>query len=419
MTPDERADAVGKAAAVAAAAGVVVSGAYRVGTLSMAVANTSGTEQYYDATDAYLSVFATDDDGISGSAADYAIDIGDIDAEALTRVAVGEVQGRREPGRHRCRQLRRHPGASRDGVRSWSGSTSRPSAPSRSRRGMSFMAGRIGEKVMGDARDHLRRRDGPGGSPDPVRFRGRAEEEGHHHRERHRARSRSTTRPPRPRTACESTGHAGLAVFRGGPVRVTCSSARATPSSRTCCRPVKRGLLVSRFHYVNGLLDTKKALFTGMTRDGTFLIEDGKITKAVKNLRFTDSMLRAFSNVEADDEEARRRAGATGAASGSITAPCCAYPGFQIHGRYRFLVSYRVRARGPSTRACSSHNLSATHRANGCRYEGSFEREEGASCTRISRRSASGSNARADSSVLFCRRSTRSSSGRATWSSGC
>ena len=59
-----------------------------------------------------------------------------------------------------------------------------------------------------------------------------------------------------------------------------------------------RGLFVRRFHYVNGLLAPKKALFTGMTRDGTFFVENGKIKYPVKNLRFTHSMLDAFSNVE-------------------------------------------------------------------------------------------------------------------------
>jgi predicted Zn-dependent protease len=50
---------------------------------------------------------------------------------------------------------------------------------------------------------------------------------------------------------------------------------------------------------VNGLLDPQTALFTGMTRDGTFLVEGGRIKQPVKNLRFTHSMLDAFSNVEA------------------------------------------------------------------------------------------------------------------------
>ncbi|MEO6527488.1 MAG: metallopeptidase TldD-related protein, partial [Gemmatimonadaceae bacterium] len=40
-------------------------------------------------------------------------------------------------------------------------------------------------------------------------------------------------------------------------------------------------------------------LFTGLTRDGTFLIENGKITKAVKNFRFNESPLFMLNNLEA------------------------------------------------------------------------------------------------------------------------
>ncbi len=60
---------------------------------------------------------------------------------------------------------------------------------------------------------------------------------------------------------------------------------------------VEYGILVTRFHYINGYLDTRKALMTGMTRDGTFLIKNGKLSSGIKNLRFTDSMLDVFSHV--------------------------------------------------------------------------------------------------------------------------
>jgi predicted Zn-dependent protease len=58
-----------------------------------------------------------------------------------------------------------------------------------------------------------------------------------------------------------------------------------------------RGLLVTRFSDIHGL-DSKSLLATGLTRDGLWLIEHGKITKAVKNFRFTESPLFAFNSVE-------------------------------------------------------------------------------------------------------------------------
>lgn len=60
----------------------------------------------------------------------------------------------------------------------------------------------------------------------------------------------------------------------------------------------ERGLLISRFWYIRSV-DPMQLLLTGMTRNGTFLIEDGRITGAVRNLRFNESTLGALSRVEA------------------------------------------------------------------------------------------------------------------------
>lgn len=59
-----------------------------------------------------------------------------------------------------------------------------------------------------------------------------------------------------------------------------------------------KGILVTHFHYVN-VIDPKRLILTGMTRDGTFMIRRGKLAEPVKNLRFTESLLNAFSNVVA------------------------------------------------------------------------------------------------------------------------
>jgi predicted Zn-dependent protease len=59
----------------------------------------------------------------------------------------------------------------------------------------------------------------------------------------------------------------------------------------------KRGLIVTRFSDVSQL-EEKSVLLTGFTRDGLWLVENGKITKAVKNFRFTDSPLFMLNNVE-------------------------------------------------------------------------------------------------------------------------
>lgn len=60
----------------------------------------------------------------------------------------------------------------------------------------------------------------------------------------------------------------------------------------------KRGLLVTRFFGCQ-ILDSQSLLSTGHTRDGLWLIENGKITRPVKNFRFTDSPLFMLNSVEA------------------------------------------------------------------------------------------------------------------------
>ncbi len=60
---------------------------------------------------------------------------------------------------------------------------------------------------------------------------------------------------------------------------------------------VRRGVLITRFHYTN-TPDPKRATMTGTTRDGTFLIEDGRITRALANVRYTMSALDLFSGLE-------------------------------------------------------------------------------------------------------------------------
>ena len=52
---------------------------------------------------------------------------------------------------------------------------------------------------------------------------------------------------------------------------------------------VKKGLYISSLHYMN-FINRRETSITGLTRDGTFLIEDGKITKVVNNLRFTENI---------------------------------------------------------------------------------------------------------------------------------
>jgi predicted Zn-dependent protease len=59
----------------------------------------------------------------------------------------------------------------------------------------------------------------------------------------------------------------------------------------------ERGLLLTRFWYIRGV-DPRTILFTGLTRDGTFLIENGRVTTPVKNLRWNESPIFMLNNIE-------------------------------------------------------------------------------------------------------------------------
>jgi predicted Zn-dependent protease len=94
----------------------------------------------------------------------------------------------------------------------------------------------------------------------------------------------------------------------------------------------KLGIWVTRFNYVNGLLEPKTALMTGTTRDGTFLIRDGKVAARLPNLRWTQSMVDAFSNIEAMSRE-RRSTGTWYNMFGGTLAPVTKIRGWNITGK--------------------------------------------------------------------------------------
>jgi predicted Zn-dependent protease len=71
-----------------------------------------------------------------------------------------------------------------------------------------------------------------------------------------------------------------------------------TTSIDDMIKSTPRGVLVTRLWYLRQV-DPRTILYTGLTRDGTFLIENGKITKAIKNFRFNESPLFLLNNVEA------------------------------------------------------------------------------------------------------------------------
>jgi len=73
----------------------------------------------------------------------------------------------------------------------------------------------------------------------------------------------------------------------------------------------KKGIYISRFHYVN-ILNPMSIQLTGMTRDGTFLIEDGKLGRAIKNMRFNTSVVDMLKAVDMISKEKQTKEGFVG-----------------------------------------------------------------------------------------------------------
>lgn len=98
------------------------------------------------------------------------------------------------------------------------------------------------------------------------------------------------------RTGTENTGHALPAPNPHGPLPLNVEMAAGDATIDELIASVERGVYVTRFHYVN-VENPVPVTLTGMTRDGTFMIENGRLTKPLKNLRFTQSVIEALGDV--------------------------------------------------------------------------------------------------------------------------
>jgi len=107
----------------------------------------------------------------------------------------------------------------------------------------------------------------------------------------------------------EPTGFADGFTMAGG-----------TSSVEEMIRSTERGLLVTRLWYIRPV-DPRTILFTGLTRDGTFLIENGSITSAVKNLRWNESPVFMLNNVEMLSPPVRVSANESGDADSAVVVP--------------------------------------------------------------------------------------------------
>ncbi len=132
------------------------------------------------------------------------------------------------------------------------------------------------------------------------------------------------------RAGRHSTGHGLPAPNPYGPFPTNMAMAAGDATTEDLIGGLERGLLVTRFHYTNPVYP-KRVVITGMTRDGTFLVEGGRIVGPVRNLRFTMSYLDALAGVEAVSRDRRCLRGLLG---GSVV-PAVRLSSFSFTGATR------------------------------------------------------------------------------------
>jgi PmbA protein len=93
------------------------------------------------------------------------------------------------------------------------------------------------------------------------------------------------------------TGHGFSLPSEDGEAPFNLVFSDGNTSTEEMIRSTERGLLITRLWYIREV-DPYKKVLTGMTRDGTFLVENGRVTGAVRNFRFNQSIIDMLANVE-------------------------------------------------------------------------------------------------------------------------
>ena len=161
--------------------------------------------------------------------------------------------------------------------------------------GSSFLVGHFGEKLISDLLTLYDDGNNRLGLPTPFDFEGQPKQHVTFF-ERGVAREVVYDSLTASKDGRQTTGHAESPPSEG-PTPSNVFLAPGTSSEEEMIASTQRGIYVTRFWY-NRVVHQSKAIVMGMTRDGAFLIEDGKLAGGIKNLRYTESLLRALSNVQ-------------------------------------------------------------------------------------------------------------------------
>jgi PmbA protein len=293
-SPERRADGVAELIS-RCSEGFHAAGALETSAMEVAVANTEGAFCYAPMTQASITTVISGGEGGAGFAEAVAARLEDIDPAGVGARAAGKARDSQRPrdleaGRYEV-VLEPAAVATLLGFLAYLGFGGRAIAE-----GRSCFSDRLGQKLMADditiyddARSSLTVGlpfDFEGTSKKRVDLVTEGLVQGGVHDRRSAAQA-----------GTESTGHALPPPNPEGPFPLNLFLDPGSASVQDMVRTTKRGLLVTRFHYSN-VVHPKEAIITGMTRDGTWLVEDGEVRGPVKNFRFTQSIIEALRDVE-------------------------------------------------------------------------------------------------------------------------
>ncbi|MGA7731468.1 MAG: TldD/PmbA family protein [Chloroflexia bacterium] len=300
MPARSRAEAIGLIAEEAARWGFQAFGTYRSTAQELAVVSSTGIRSYAASTTAYLKALVEGIDGTGYSDAldrDSAkIDPHRVAEQAVARCRANHHQAEIDPGDY---EAIFEPNAVADMLRFpavW-GMGARQTID-----GQSFLSGKAGQPVASDVVSIWDDPTDPRCLPLPIDYEGlpatRVDiiKEGVAQGPVYDAQTAQEV-------GMRSTGHAAnpFARFAGGPTADHIVTPVGDAPLEAMITNVQRGVLVTRFHYTH-CPDGKRVIATGTTRDGTFLVEDGELRGALKNLRLEMGVLDLLSSLQETGE---------------------------------------------------------------------------------------------------------------------
>jgi predicted Zn-dependent protease len=306
ITPEQRAEGVSKIVGVAERHKLTTAGVFSAADSFEGIFNSRGLARWHRQTLAEISVTMLGADS-SGWQKANSPDVGNINAAALAEVAAQKAMESAHPreipaGRY---TVILEPAAALDLVGFMFWDCSGTAILDRK----SFLTGRMGTKLFGDNISiwddvqHPLQTGSPFDGEGMRRQRVGLVENGVVKRVVYARATAERMRRSEYRDKAgpiETTGHGFALPNEMGemPLNIVFARPRDPQSVEQMIASTERGVLVTRLWYVREV-DPYEKILTGMTRDGTFLVENGRVAGGVRNLRFNESLIHLLSNVEA------------------------------------------------------------------------------------------------------------------------